>query len=384
MYLFSLIVGVVATVAVAAIVILRLPRFGRMPRGAGLERLQRSPNYRDGQFVNLSPTPMFTGEGNMVTMSLKFLTQPTPKRRIPQAPLPSVKTVLTELDPNEDVLVWFGHSSYFLQVDGRRVLVDPVLSGHASPFPFAIRAFPGSDAYKPEAMPEIDLLLITHDHWDHLDHGTLTALRERITHVICPLGVGAHLEHWGFAPERITELDWWEQTAVRPTDLHEGSTDRRRLWTIHATPARHFSGRGLSRNRSLWTSYVLCTASLKIYVGGDSGYGAHFAEIGSRFGAMDLAILELGQYNDNWKHIHMQPEFFLQAARDLGAVRVMPVHNSKFALAQHDWDDPLNTTLPEHREQENTDPSVITPQIGEVVRLRDPGQTFKRWWHTAP
>jgi len=377
MLFLYLLVGALAAVVAAPIVILRLPRFGKLPSGDRLARVERSPNYQDGQFTNQSPTPMFTGEGNMATMSVKFLTQPQPKRRTPEAPLPHVKTSLKGLDPREDVLVWFGHSSYFLQVDGRRVLVDPVLSGHASPFPFAMKAFPGSDHYKAEMMPDIDLLIITHDHGDHLDHKTMMALKDRIGAIVCPLGVGAHFEHWGFAPEKITELDWWESANVSFSDSTNAGASRDASWTIHAAPARHFSGRALTRNRSLWASYALFTSSLKIYIGGDSGYDAHFIDIGNKYGPFDLAILELGQYNDNWKYIHMQPQFFLQAARDLKATRVMPVHNSKFALAQHEWSDPLKSLSESGEERAE---SVITPRIGEVVRLRDTEQVFEKWW----
>lgn len=339
----------------------RLAQFGKKPHGERLDRIKRSPNYTDGAFRNLSPTPMFTGDGNMFTMGLKFLLQRQSKRRVPHAPLPHLTTSLIDLDPQSDVLIWFGHSSYFMQIDGCTVLVDPVLSGHASPFPFVMKAFPGSDVYKVEMIPKIDLLVITHDHWDHLDHKTVTNLKDRIDRVVCPLGVGAHLEHWGFAPEKIIELDWWEGT--------KGTLPDHR-WSLHATPARHFSGRGLTRNRTLWSSFVLSTSSLKIYIGGDSGFDTHFADIGNRYGPFDLAVLELGQYDNNWKYIHMLPVHFMQAAHDLQAQRVLPVHHSKFALAQHDWDDPLKLF---------TQPSV-TPRIGEVVNLRDANQTFDRWW----
>src|SRR5690606_1032338 len=163
---------------------------------------------------------------------------------------------------------------------------------------------------------EIDYLLITHDHWDHLDYKTVEKLREKVKTVICPLGVGAHLEHWDYDPAIIREEDW-NQTI--PLDAG---------FVVHTTPARHFSGRGFRRNQTLWTSYVLQAPSMRIFIGGDSGYDTHFAKIGEQFGGFDLAILENGQYSKYWKHIHTLPHEVLQAAADLNAKNVFPVHSS--------------------------------------------------------
>lgn len=245
----------VAALLVAAIALfMNRPEFGRAPRGERLERIWRSPNYRDGAFRNRHATPQLTsGKGWWATM-YDFLFERKERNR-PDHALPAVKTDLKALDPKENLLVWFGHSSYLIQADGLRILVDPVFET-ASPVPFFNRPFEGTDLYKPEDMPGIDLLVITHDHWDHLDYGTVTKLRDRTGRVVCPLGVGEYFEYWGFDPQRITELDWGEQAA-----LGGG-------FTVYCRPARHFSGRTFRANWTLWASFVVETPSQRIFLGG--------------------------------------------------------------------------------------------------------------------
>ena len=315
----------VAALLVAAIALfMNRPEFGRAPRGERLERIWRSPNYRDGAFRNRHATPQLTsGKGWWATM-YDFLFERKERNR-PDHALPAVKTDLKALDPKENLLVWFGHSSYLIQADGLRILVDPVFET-ASPLPFFNRPFEGTDLYKPEDMPGIDLLVITHDHWDHLDYGTVTKLRDRTGRVVCPLGVGEYFEYWGFDPQRITELDWGEQAA-----LGGG-------FTVYCRPARHFSGRTFRANRTLWASFVVETPSQRIFLGGDGGYDTHFADVAREFPNLDVAVLEDGQYSEDWRYIHMLPADLKRAVEDLGARRVFPVHNSKYALARHPWD----------------------------------------------
>ena len=206
----------------------------------------------------------------------------------------------------------------------------------------------------PDDMPDIDYLVISHDHWDHLDYNTVKKLKDRIGAVICPLGVGEHFEYWGFDKERLIELDWNEDANLAPGFM------------IHCLPARHFSGRGLTANQSLWASFLLETPSQKIYIGGDGGYDTHYAEIGNRFPDIDLVILENGQYNEEWSLIHLMPQYMAQTARDLKAKRVLTVHHSKYALAKHRWDEPLKNA----EEMKNKDSlNVLIPEIGEVVAL---------------
>lgn len=350
-----MIIGLVLAAAIAAGIIAVLPGFGRLPRGERRERVLNSPNYRDGQFRNLEPSPLMAGGKGRVRGMLEFLFGKKEGLR-PERPVTAIRTDLRALAPESDLAVWFGHSSCLIQADGRRALVDPVFLS-AAPLPLLNRPFKGADLYRPEDMPDIDYLIITHDHWDHLDRGTVTALRPRIRTVVCPLGVGEHFEYWGFPKERIVELDWHEQAA-----LDNG-------FTIHCLPARHFSGRGLNSNQTLWGSFLLQSPSRKIYIGGDGGYGKHFAQIGREFPDIDLAILENGQYNEAWRYIHTLPGQLAQAAKDLAAKQILTVHHSKYALARHPWDEPLKT---EAALAADTTLHVLRPEIGEVVRLAAP------------
>ena len=232
---------------------LRQPGFGRLPSGERLERIKQSPHYHDGAFRNLQPTELMTSEKGRLRVMWDFLFN-KPEGIYPDNPVPAIKTDLRELPANSDWMVWFGHSSYLLQLSGKRILVDPVFCT-AAPVSFINKPFKGTDLYKPEDMPGIDLLIITHDHWDHLDYQTVKRLKGRIGKVICPLGVGEHFESWGFGKEDITELDWQENTITS-----EGLT-------VHCLPARHFSGRGVTSNQTLWASFLLETLSGNIYLG---------------------------------------------------------------------------------------------------------------------
>lgn len=355
---------VLALCVVAFFFYMRQAKFGMAAVGKRLELMKKSSNYKDGKFQNVHFTPMLTEGYSMSKVTYDFIVTRFPRQR-PKDTIPSIKTDLLKLPIDSNVVVWFGHSSYFIQIDGKRFLVDPVFSGNASPIPNSNKSFPGTDIYTPADMPEIDYLLMTHDHYDHLDYETIVALKNKIKTVICGLGVGAHFESWGFNPNTIIEKDWSE--SIR---FDNGIS-------IHTASARHFSGRGVTRNNTLWLSFILQTPTLKIYVGGDSGYDTHFADIGKKFGGFDLAILDNGQYNLAWQAIHMLPEEVLKAAQDLKAKRVLPGHSSKFALAQHPWDEPLRRITELNKAFHIP---LVTPMIGEQVNLRDENQLFKQWW----
>lgn len=357
-------IAVLLFLIIYANIILRHPKFGQLPTGARLEKIKQAPNYQNGAFQNQSHTPDLTEGVSYWSIIFKYFFG-QPKRVTPSGKIPFTKTDLLQLDIQQDALVWFGHSSYFIQIDGKRLLVDPVFCGFASPFSFSTKAFPGTDPYTPEDMPPIDLLFISHDHWDHLDYDTVKKLQPKVKHVICGLGTGAHLEFWGYHPEQIIEKNWNEHIP-----LGGG-------FSVDTVRARHFSGRLFKRNQVLWTSFVLQTPTFKLFIGADSGYGAHFAEIGEKFGAFDLAILENGQYDVNWKYIHLMPDEILRAAKDLKTKRLFAVHNSKFAIANHAWDEPL-IHIAKICKQENM--PLLTPIIGQLVHLKDPNQSFSEWW----
>ncbi|MBT8281489.1 MAG: MBL fold metallo-hydrolase [Muriicola sp.] len=354
---------IILTIAVGTFIFLSTERFGEHPSGERLLKAEQSSNFRNGSFQNLNETPMLTEGVSYSKVMYEFLFSSKPKE--PTVIIPSVKTDLNTLGTNEDVLIWMGHSTYFIQLNGKKILVDPVLSGNASPLSFTTKAYNGTDIYTTDELPEIDYLFLSHDHWDHMDYKTLKKLKPKVKNVITGLGNGAHLESWGFNSEVILEGDWYDSYV-----FEDG-------FEVHITPARHFSGRGFKRAQTLWSSFVLKSPTTTIYIGGDSGYDTHFKEIGDKFGPFDLAILENGQYDEKWRYIHMLPGEQLKAATDLKAKTVLPVHSGKFTLANHDWDEPF---LKINNGGIEKDIRVITPMIGEQVNLNDSKQRFKDWW----
>lgn len=327
-----------------------------------MNKLQLSPNYKNGAFRNLSPTPMMV-EGISRWGLLKEYFQKSRSVKPPQ-PIPSVRTDLHGLQQEQPTIIWFGHSSYLIHCRGINILVDPVFSGSASPISGMVTAFPGSNTYGADDMPAIDYLVLTHNHYDHLDKATVKALAPRINAYIAPMGVSRHLNAWLGNSVQVQELDWW--TSI---DLQPGIR-------ITSTPARHFSGRGLKRGGSLWTSYLLQLFDHTIYLGGDSGYDSHFEAIGKAAGKIDLAILECGQYHPAWAYIHMQPEEVIRAHADLGAKLLLPVHWAKFALSMHAWNDPILRLTAAAR---NTGARIATPKIGEPLVL-DGSYPTEKWW----
>lgn len=319
-----------------------------------------SPNFRNGAFQNLSPTEVMSPDASFFKILWKFLRKP--KGVEPLQPLPVIRTDLKKLEGT--AIVWFGHSSYLIHHQGIHILVDPVFSGSASPIPFMVKAFAGTNTYTVDDLPDIDLLVITHNHYDHLDKRTIVKLRHRVKAVVTALGVAQDLIQCGIPAAKIRELDWW--SSATPIDNVK----------LTATPARHFSGRGFKRGGSLWASFVLDLTGKRIYIGGDSGYDTHFKEIGTRFGPFDMVILETGQYNTSWPLIHMHPEEAAQAAVDLQAKLLLPVHWGKFALAYHPWNEPVIRVLKKAKE---LGVKVTTPRIGEAVRLED-AYPVEVWW----
>lgn len=340
-----------------------LKSMGQNPQGGRLKRVQQSPNYRDGIFQNQSHTPVMAEKGAFFKTFKKFLNKP--KTTLPPRPIPALKTDLKNLPNGNPVLVWFGHSSYLLKIDGKHILVDPVFSGYASPFKFkSAKSFDGTNIYGVDDMPPIDILLITHDHYDHLDYKTVLKLNNKVNHIITSLGVGSHLEYWGFDMKKVTELDWNDSVEKIPGIK------------FTSAPARHFSGRSFKRATTLWASFILKTATHSIYLGADSGYDTHFKTIGEKYGPFDLAILESGQYNEAWKNIHMMPEETVQASVDLKAKTLLPVHWGKFCLSLHPWNEPIERVL---KKAEELHVNVTTPVIGEPIII---GENYPatKWW----
>lgn len=337
--------------------------YGKLPKGERKLRIQQMPNYKNGYFENVLETPVMIGGVSMLGIMREFLFSKVNK--VPINDITIVKTDLKNISTNYPSIIWFGHSSYLLIIDGKKILVDPVFSGNASPVKLFAKEFKGTEFYKPHSIGEIDFLVLTHDHYDHLDYKTIKEIKSRTKHIIASLGVGEHLEYWGVEKEKITELNWGESLKM------DG-------FNFHCRPARHFSGRLIKRYQTLWSSFILEYQGLKIFIGGDSGFDEKtFASIGKEFPEIDLAVLECGQYNDKWPFIHMKPEETAIAGKLLGAKKLFPVHWGKFSLAMHPWNEPIKRVQIAAQEIEL---NILTPKIGEVVNFLEE-MTFEEWWN---
>lgn len=346
---------------------MKQPQFGALPEGKRLELIKKSPHYKEGKFRNTEEKPVISPGHSFIAELWKSLAETYPNTE-PEDTLPSVKTNLKTLPPQENIMVWFGHSSFFLQLDGIKILVDPVFSGKASPLPWGVKAYKGSDIYTVADMPEIDYMLLSHDHYDHLDYETVTALQSKVKYVVCGLGAGAHYEKWGYTPEQIIEKDWGDKLEVKPG------------FTIYAENTHHAGGRGFTDSQALWLSFFIRSSAMNIYYSGDGGYSKRFKEIAKKYPAIDWAIMECGQYNKAWQSVHELPEEVALATTELNAKNLVPVHHSKFTLARHPWNEPLNRI---HELSQSKNYRLATPMIGEAVRLDDRTQTFKQWWKTV-
>jgi L-ascorbate metabolism protein UlaG (beta-lactamase superfamily) len=336
--------------------------FGKNPSGERLRRIQQSINYKDSSFQNLLPTEVMLKGVSIFKMLKDFANKP--KSVLPSKAIPSVKTNLKNISYEAPTIVWFGHSSYIIISKEITILVDPVLDSYASPVEVFGKPFAGASVYSVEDLPKIDIVLLTHDHYDHLDFKTIKKLISKKTNFYAALGVGAHLERWGVSPEQITEFDWWEKKTIN--DNIE----------IISVPSRHFSGRGITRGKTLWSAFVLKLNLYNLFLGGDSGYDGTFKNIGEEYGPFDLAILETGQYGENWPYIHMKPEESVQAALDLKARVILPVHWAKFTLAFHEWNDPI---IRVRKAAALKHLRVTTPRIGEPVVLEH-SYPESEWW----
>ena len=340
-----LILALAAVIATAAgLAFLRFwPSVGRMPdRDERSELEQSSVHYQDGKFHNEHETATMTGRAD-----------PSSGRRKPRETLRAeTPELLTR--PQSDALrcTWFGHSSFLLQLGEITILADPVFSDRSSPVSFAGPKRFSELPITPEALPEIDVLFVSHDHYDHLDYRTIRALRDRVGAFVVPLGVDAILRGWGVAPEKIHALDWWESAEMNGA-----------AYTL--TPSQHFSGRNpLKSNSTLWGGLYIESGSHRVYYTGDGGYYEVFSEVRSRLGAPELMIAECGQYDSAWAKIHMTPEQTVQAAVDAGAAWMIPVHWGSFCICNHAWDDSIRRVT---AAAEAAGVKLAAPEIGRTV-----------------
>lgn len=341
-----------------------MKQFGAKPTKEQIDRYSASSNWKGGVFQNQAETTMSISIQTLPKLLYKQFFES--KCREPQTPLPVLPFSLDEfLAPSDECkMIWYGHSVGLMRLNGKTILIDPMLGPNASPIaPFATKRFSKNTLDFIDQFPTIDLLLLTHDHYDHLDLDSMQKLLPKVKQYYVALGTARHLVKWGADESKIKEFDWWDNTSFE--DIQ-----------ITFTPNRHFSGRGLTdRAKSLWGGWVLKTSTENIYWSGDGGYGEHFKEIGEKLGPFDFGVMECGQYNTNWHQIHMYPEETAQAAKDAQVKRAIAVHWAGFALAQHHWKDPIERFIAEaaHLELE-----VFTPMIGELFSYTEGPQ--KAWW----
>ena len=339
------------------------PAFGDSPSGESLTRIQASPNYDGEKFVNQVETRVDTRDpqsSQSLFASLLRFFSPAPGKT-PTVPLPSVRFQPAAL--TEGSFVWMGHSTVLMRTGGLTILADPVFHG-ASPLPGTVKPFGMVAQPALGDLPDhIDVVLISHDHYDHLDHQAIQKLAPRVDRFLVPLGLKAHLLRWDVPEAKIQEHDWYDSLRVQEVDFI-------------TTPARHFSGRGLSnRYSTLWASWVIRSDSLRIFFNGDSGYWDGFREIGDAYGPFDIAFVENGAYDQDWAEIHMMPEESVQASLDLRAERMFPIHWGKFDLANHPWDDPILRT---EKESARRQVQIVTPLIGQPFTLEN--APHLTWW----
>ncbi|VXC12218.1 MBL fold metallo-hydrolase [Maribacter litoralis] len=328
---------------------------------------QLSENYKDGKFKNINDVPKDMSLPQTLSLAYKFFTTKVPNGR------PKIDLKPQHIDASNITnykgktrLIWFGHSTFLLQIKGKNILIDPMFGKVAAPHPLlGSKRFNEESPIDIDKLPSIDAVLFSHDHYDHLDYESVLKIKEKTQHFYTPLGVGVHLQAWGVPKEKITEMDWWQETVLDDIKLV-------------CAPAQHFSGRKMNNGQStLWSSWVISSTTDNIYFSGDSGYAEHFKEIGEKYGPFDLALMECGQYNQQWSDIHMMPEETAQAGVDVRAKKMMPIHWAGFKLALHEWTDPIVRVKAKAKE---LNLNVISPEIGQEIIVKDTVNNYTDWW----
>jgi len=355
--LLSIIVIGVILYATARI-ILSGDEFGGKMDKVSRSKAQTSPQYAEDHFQN---TPEVIPYDWMVNIKDMWGNQV----RIPPGSFPMENLEISDTVSTGIKATWLGHATVYVELDGKRILTDPMLSNRAFPIKIVAPERFNPPPIQAEDLPPIDIVTISHDHFDHLDMKTVQILAEKGAYFFVGLGIKAHLVEWGVSENQINEMDWWESVELDD-------------FIIHCTPARHYSGRTGTNNSTLWTSWVIQSPDHKIFHSGDSGYESHFKEIGRKFGPIDVGFIKIGDYGLDlgWRDIHMHPEKSVQAAKDIGAQLLFPIHWGTFNLSNHDWFEPINLAV-EFARMENV--PLVTPKLGQTIRWSDEIQN-ESWW----
>ena len=282
-------------------------------------------------------------------------------------PVKNLPIVLSDKN-NESLesVTWFGHSASLLKIEGKTLLLDPMFGDASSPFPlFNSKRYSGAFSLERDDLQEIDAIIISHNHYDHLNYKSILQLKDRAKHFYVPTGVAQYLIKWGVSPSKISEHNWWDEITFDTIKLV-------------CAPARHFSGRSMTdRDCSLWCSWLILGQETKVFFSGDSGYAPHFKEIGDKYGPFDLTLMECGQYDPRWSAIHMLPEETVQAHMDVKGELLLPIHWGAFTLALHEWSDPIERVT---KEAKRLEVKITTPQIGESITLKSTDYPLSTWW----
>ncbi|MCF8275146.1 MAG: MBL fold metallo-hydrolase [Flavobacteriales bacterium] len=362
--MFSIVIALLKFSPILLVLLLFSPQFGGRLRKRHKQKYAHSKNWKGTIFENLTETTM---DVNLKTMPGLIRAQFKDRQlRMPEKPIPIIPFDETKwnAEPEKPKFIWYGHSVLLLQLNGKNLLIDPMLGSDASPIaPIKTKRFSENSIDVIDQLPKIDAVLFTHDHYDHIDLKSVRKLMPKVDKWFVGLGIGRHLERWKIPSDQITEFDWWQEMEF------EGIK-------IAYTPSRHFSGRGpFDRAQSLWGGWVFIAEKHRVYWSGDGGYQHHFKEVGVKYGPFDWGFMENGQYNELWHAIHMYPEEAVQAANDAKVNVAIPVHWAGFALALHPWKESIERFT---REAEAKNQNISTPQIGEITIFESEPSTC--WW----
>jgi len=352
-----------ATAALTGVSYLNLaPQFGSNPSSKEKIEYEKLINFENGSFINSEDTPLMTGE----VSTWEFFKRDSLRKPKNLKTEKINASFFTHMDDKDYQMAWLGHSAFLISINEKIILLDPMLGSHASPISIpSLKRFNNELPINPESIPHIDFVILSHDHYDHLDFSTIQIIKDKVKTFLVPLGIGSHLRSWKVKEQKIHEMNW--EQSYKIDDLE-----------FVCLPARHFSGRGpLNRNSTLWSSWAIKSEVVKIYFSGDSGYGMHLKKIGEEHGPFDISLIDCGQYNFAWKHSHMFPEQAVTAAIDLKSKYFMPIHWGGFILAMHPWDEPVKESK---KLAEEKGLNCLTPKIGSILSKETLNEKSHQWW----